>query len=327
MYCNLHLAARLGEHPGAHLETRTASGQPAEPDTEHAANPGHTSGPEWPTWLLIAVIHGGWLGSVLAWRQLGPWLGTPLLILFTCWYLSLQHELIHGHPSRHRWLNALLGWAPLAVWYPYPVYRDSHLAHHHDHNLTLPGIDPESYYLQAAGQPRPWLALIRWRNTAPGRLLLGPALGWSATLLAAWRQRDARTACIWSAHVLLLSGMLLLLARAGITPLHYLLAVAYPALSLAMVRSFYEHRAAPQAAARSVINEAAWPWRLLFLNLNYHLVHHLHPGIPWYRLRHAYLARREHYRQHCDGFTEQGYLPLLWRHRRRPVIAEFHPFA
>ncbi|MEQ6290704.1 fatty acid desaturase [Vogesella sp. GCM10023246] len=282
---------------------------------------------EWQTWLLIATIYGGWTGTVLGWHSLGPLLGTSLLIVFSCWYMSLQHELIHGHPTRSQRLNTLLGMAPLAVWYPYPVYRDTHLAHHHDDSLTLPGSDPESYYLRQGKTPTRWRAIVRWRNTAPGRLLLGPALGWFSTLAGAYRQRDHRTALIWSSHLLLVTALLYGLWRAGIHPLHYLLGVAYPALSLAMVRSFYEHRAQPAPAARSVINEAALPWRLLFLNLNYHLVHHQHPGVAWYRLRPLFLARRAHYLQQCAGFHETGYLPLLWRHRRQPVISEFHPFA
>lgn len=61
-------------------------------------------------------------------------------------YMSLQHELIHGHPTRFARLNALFGTLPLAVWYPYGLYRDSHLAHHRHDSLTIPVDDPESYY-------------------------------------------------------------------------------------------------------------------------------------------------------------------------------------
>ncbi|WP_242600803.1 fatty acid desaturase, partial [Erwinia billingiae] len=53
-------------------------------------------------------------------------------------------------------------------------------------------------------------------------------------------------------------------------------------LSLTKIRSFYEHRAEENPQARSVLNEAGPFWRLLFLNLNYHLVHHDLPGLPWY---------------------------------------------
>ncbi|MGP6270745.1 PhnD/SsuA/transferrin family substrate-binding protein [Pseudomonas paraeruginosa] len=53
--------------------------------------------------------------------------------------MSLQHELIHGHPARWPAFNALPGYLSLAAWYPCPLYRDGHLRHHLDDRLTYPG--------------------------------------------------------------------------------------------------------------------------------------------------------------------------------------------
>ena len=91
---------------------------------------------ELPTWLLIVAVYGGWFASLAWWRELGIFPATLLLIWFTAWYMSLQHELIHGHPTSRPWFNQLLGTLPLAVWYPYGLYRDSHLAHH-NHQLLI----------------------------------------------------------------------------------------------------------------------------------------------------------------------------------------------
>ncbi len=268
---------------------------------------------ELPTWCVIAAIYGGWFGVVLNWQTLGAGWGTPLLIVLTTWYMSLQHELIHGHPTRFPALNALLGLLPLAVWYPYAVYRDGHLAHHRNENLTNPLDDPESYYFTAERwqhAPRWWRGLIRLRNTFPGRLLLGPALG-IASLLREEVSRiaggDRGRVAVWAVHFTLLALLLLWLAQRGIAPGFYLFAISYPALGLAMVRSFYEHRAVDEPPARSIINEAAWPWRLLFLNLNYHIVHHDLPGVPWYGLRRIYLADRGAYQVRNRGFVAGGY--------------------
>lgn len=107
---------------------------------------------ELPTWLLIFAIYGGWFASLAWWRALGLFPATLLLVWFTAWYMSLQHELIHGHPTSRPWFNQLLGTLPLAVWYPYGLYRDSHLAHHNHHLLTQPVDDPESYYFT----PQSW---------------------------------------------------------------------------------------------------------------------------------------------------------------------------
>ncbi len=256
---------------------------------------------ELPTWLLIGVIYGGWFAVMLNAQMLGRLPATLLLIVFTGWYMSLQHELIHGHPTRWPRVNQLFGTLPLAVWYPYGLYRDSHLAHHRNHTLTEPDEDPETYYLSAAR----WAKLPRWqqqlihlRNTFLGRLLLGPLLDVAATFGGMWqalRRVDRPAIAMWLLHGMLLALLFFWMARQGFSPLWYLLAVSYPALALTKVRSFYEHRAADDPLARSVNNEAAWPWRMLFLNLNYHSVHHDLPGVPWYGLRRLYLRDREHY--------------------------------
>ena len=113
---------------------------------------------ELPTWLLMFTIYAGWFATLAFWQTLGLLPATLLLIGFTAWYMSLQHELIHGHPTRFAWLNQLFGTLPLAVWYPYGLYRDSHLAHHRHHSLTHPVDDPESYYFTDESWARfsPW---------------------------------------------------------------------------------------------------------------------------------------------------------------------------
>ena len=293
--------------------------------------PRHTIN-EWPTWLLIVVIHGGWLALLLAYPVLPAGLSHLGLVWMAAWHLSLQHELLHGHPTRHASVNQLFGLFPISVWYPFAIYRDSHLIHHRDAQLTEPGRDPEGNYLTAAAyrQAGPAWRLLHWvLRTALGRLLLGPLLAiwavWAQLPSALWR-RDSTYTRAWLVHLLLLALLLWLVQTvAGITPVQYLLGIAYPALGLAMLRSFYEHRPAAIPAHRIVINEAAWPWRLLYLNNNYHAVHHAHPGLAWYRLPAAYLADRAGYLQRNGGFHLRGYTGLLWRHGLTPVDSPVHP--
>lgn len=104
-----------------------------------------------------------------------------------------------------------------------------------------------------------------------------------------------------------------------------MLAVSYPALALTKVRSFLEHRAADDPLARSVINEAGLPWRVLFLNLNYHAVHHDLPGVPWYALRQLYLHRQAAYLQRNQGFLVRGYGEWRRHFSRRAVAVNAHP--
>ncbi|WP_338761734.1 fatty acid desaturase [Massilia sp. METH4] len=287
---------------------------------------------EWPTWLLIAVIHGGWYGTLVFWKELGPWLGTAAMIWWCTWFMSLQHELIHGHPTRLPWLNGLFGQAPLAIWYPYQLYRDSHLRHHVDAHLTLPALDTESYYVAPAawaGMSAPLRALHWFNKTFAGRLLVGPAISIAAMLVEAVRQPlrgDWRCVPMWLGHLAMVAGLLWWVERqSGVPPWYYLLAIAYPAQSLAMVRSYYEHRPAAEHKQRIVLNEAGPVFRLLFLNNNLHLVHHDLPSLPWYLLPRVYRARCSAYQARSGGFHVQGYAVLMRRYAFRPVDAPVHP--
>lgn len=287
---------------------------------------------ELPTWALISVIYTGWFACVIYWQQLGSVIGSVFLILFSTWYMSLQHELIHGHPTRWRRVNQLFGTLPLAVWYPYGLYRDSHIQHHRDEDLTHPEKDPEGYYYTAEQWryfPSVFKSIVRISNTFIGRLALGPALDIIDTIRSATRAfitGDRPAIIMWLIHLGLLSLLLHWMSSHGISTIFAILVIAYPALSLTKVRSFFEHRAAQDSAARSTLNEAAWPWRLLFLNLNYHLVHHDLPALPWYGLRQIYLENRVQYQHRSGYFVVNGYTQWFEAFAFTALAIEIHPF-
>jgi len=289
---------------------------------------------EWPTWIVIVAAHGGWFAVATNAHALGLPLALGLLAVLSCWYMSLQHELLHGHPTRWPFVNMLFGFAPLAVWFPYAVYRESHLRHHDDAHLTVPGRDPESYYVT----PAQWSsagavlrAALAARNTFVGRMLIGP---WFA-IAASWREAamavangEWRIVGSWATHVAALAALAWWLdARCAIPWRAFIFGVGYAALALTSVRSFHEHRATGDERERTVINEAAWPWRLLFLNNNYHAVHHDLPGVPWFALGAIYRARREAYRASNGGFVVRGYGEWIARHAFLRTVSPVHPLA
>ncbi len=174
-----------------------------------------------------------------------------------------------------------------------------------------------------------WRWLYRARLSFWGRFVFGPALSIHAIASEAigqLRRGDYHLVPMWLTHgaltVLMLWGVQQV---AGIHPLHYLLGVAYPALSIAMVRSYFEHRATADCKHRIAINESSWPMRLLYLNNNFHLVHHDMPGLAWYLLPKAYWPHRDAYFSRCAGFRFGGYAELAWRFGLRPIDAPAHP--
>jgi fatty acid desaturase len=245
----------------------------------------------------------------------------------------VQHELLHGHPTRWVRFNKILGYAPFAVWYPYTLYRDSHLLHHRDEDLTVPGVDPESRYLTRVGwQGRSLFERsLHWLNkTVLGRFLIGAPLALLALAkeqLLRLKSGERQAWLMWLTHGAFTLLMLWFVARVSVLPVwHYVLLISVPALSIAMIRSYYEHRPHAQPEQRTVLNEAGWPWRWLFLNLNFHLVHHDLPKLAWYDLPRVYRMHREQWIARSGGFLVKGYGEFWRSNGFKPIDSPEHPF-
>jgi fatty acid desaturase len=290
-----------------------------------------TARSDWPTWLLLLGTYAAWFGLIWHADIVGRALTLMLLVPLLTFWMSLQHELLHGHPTSWAWLNKVLGYAPLAIWYPYTLYRDSHLLHHRDAELTRPLTDPESrYFDQQAWQRRSPLGRgLHWLNkTLYGRLLVGPAVALAGLMneeLTRLRRGEPQAWLMWLSHGACVMVLLVWVQAQGVEVLDYLLASVL-ALALSMVRSYYEHRPASLPEHRSVINEAGWPWRWLFLNLNLHLIHHDLPGLPWYYLPRVYAERREDWLRRSGHFLVDGYLELFRRNGFTPIDSPRHPW-
>jgi fatty acid desaturase len=49
----------------------------------------------------------------------------------------------------------------------------------------------------------------------------------------------------------------------------------------------------------------------LFLNNNFHVVHHMHPGVAWYKLPALYFGNRAHYLRRNDGYQYRSYAEIF----------------
>jgi fatty acid desaturase len=287
--------------------------------------------PRWelPTLVVAALVYGGFALVTWSWAALPLWLAAPVAALLLAWQGSLQHETIHHHPTPWRRLNALIGAPPLALWLPYARYRATHLAHHAHAgaDLTDPEGDPESHYLPAgalAGSPALHRAVRRWNATLAGRLLIGPVF----LVAGCWRAEFRRRAdpAVWLRHGLAVALLLVWLCGVCRIPLAAYLALAvYPSISLGLLRSFAEHRAHPAAGDRTAVVEAGAFWSLLFLNNNLHVVHHRHPGLPWYRLPAVWQAERAELPLGPGMHYPGGYAEILAQHLFAPAGPVEHP--
>jgi fatty acid desaturase len=286
---------------------------------------------EVPTLVLLCVTCAVWAGVTIAAPLLGPWLTIGLLAVTIAQHSSLQHEAIHGHPFTSQAVNDVLVFPAPGLFLPYERFREQHLAHHHDPALTDPYDDPETNYLDPAVWARlsgPARALLSVNNTLLGRMVLGPAIGtllfWRAEvrLLARGEPRVVRA---WALHLAGIAPVILWLATvAQVTAWQYL-AACWLGLSLLRIRTFAEHRAHERHGARSVVIEDRGPLALLFLNNNFHAVHHAHPKLPWYRLPDEYERRRDTYLRRNGGYRYRSYFELFARHLLRRKDPVPHP--
>ena len=284
---------------------------------------------EWPTLILLAATYVLWALGTTSLTTLSPVLGILATALAITQFCSLQHEALHGHPFRTAWLNEALVFPALYPTVPYGRFRATHLAHHHDPSLTDPYDDPESNYFD----PKVWATLPGWvqglfmaNNTLLGRMVIGPILGTLLWLRGEVRllRHDRAVRRDWLLHLGGLGLLALWLIPAPMGWAGYL-AAAYLATALLKIRTFLEHRAHEAARARTVIVEDRGPLALLFLNNNLHVVHHMHPQVPWYRLPTLYAANREHYLRRNDGYAYRSYAQIFARHFLRAKDPVPHP--
>ncbi|SEW05049.1 Fatty acid desaturase [Cognatiyoonia koreensis] len=287
---------------------------------------------EWITLALIGGCYALWMIAGLLWTS-GVWfLGALALPVLAAFHGSLQHETIHGHPTRRVWLNELLVSLPLIGIFPYRRYKALHLQHHRDEHLTDPYEDPESYFWPADAVARMTdfqRHLFALNNTFVGRLLVGPALtiiGFTKTELARLKADEPGVRLAWALHGVGLVVLAVMVTQVFGMPLWvYFLCVTYPALSLTAMRSYAEHQAAENVGARTAIVETCSPLALLYLNNNLHIVHHASPATPWYRLPALYNERRDNYLAANENTLFVGYSDIARRFAWRVKQPVEHP--
>ncbi len=250
-----------------------------------------------PWWNLKALAFAGvWAGA--GWTALH----VPLLpVRFVCWFLIgatiqglaiLMHEGVHRILFRdrgfNRWVAFVCGLpAALSV----TAYRVGHLPHH---RYERGARDPDELE-NATHNPRALAALFCLMFVG-GEVFGFYRVGPTAALRAApGERRDIAVeyAIIAAAMVVAFSAV----------PLATLLQLwIFPALfarQLTNVRTLAEHVLTGHGdrftATRTVISNRFVSF--FMCNLNYHLVHHLYPAVPWYNLPALHRLLTEELRQ------------------------------
>tara|TARA_R110002096_G_scaffold7102_2_gene31458 strand:+ start:6152 stop:7108 length:957 start_codon:yes stop_codon:yes gene_type:complete len=287
---------------------------------------------EWPTLGLYALIYLGFAALTIFGASIPIIIVIPLLSMTIALHSSLQHETMHMLEPRWPIFGYLIGYPALGLAIPYDRFRDLHLAHHVNEILTDPYDDPESNYLA----DEVWVTLsplvqlvLRFNNTLFGRIIIGPLVGQIAYVNAEIKAiRDGDKAVLWGWIKFVPAVMIVLiwLWSFGTLAIWVYALSCYFGLSILKIRTYIEHRAHEFAPGRSVIVEDRGLLALLFLNNNFHAVHHAHPSIAWYNLPAAFRAQRDKYLVQNKDYYFPNYRTVFAQFFRREKDAVAHPF-
>jgi fatty acid desaturase len=289
---------------------------------------------DWPTVWVGVACYGAY--GLLTWfhQALPWWLILPLGGYIVALHGSLQHEAVHGYPFRLRFWNSAFVFPSLWLWLPYLHYRHSHLQHHRNERLTVPGEDPESIYIsaEALAHMHPLhRAYRRAMTTVAGRLVLGPPY----FAMRVWHEmarrllaRDWTYMRQWFIHIPAVAIVLLWVIAVCDIPLwQYVLLYAWPGVSLTVLRSYLEHQGRAAVGHRTVIIESGPIMSLMYLNNNLHALHHLEPAAPWHQRPRRFRERRNEVFIWNGGYCYRGYGDIIVRHFLHPKEPLVHPLA
>ncbi len=242
----------------------------------------------WPTLIVHVASLGMWGFAVFsgATGALPVWLGFLLSSFAAYLSFSVMHESAHCNVGRSVWLNAMVGRLsalPLAV--PFAAFRYVHLTHHqytNDHGKDPDGwsgrgpklLLPLRWLTQDFYQYVVWLKAARHR---PRREIVSALLNLGVIGL------NIPMACA-TGHGFAVLLFWLLPGRLAKCILSYL-------FDYAPHRPYEFTRAEDQYRATHIVGGPLLTIPMVYQN--YHLIHHLHPSIPFYRMGLAWRLRKD----------------------------------
>ena len=243
---------------------------------------------EWRTLLVVLAVYGLTTLTVIRYEVLTPWLAVPFLAVLGAWHLSMQHEVIHGHPFKNQFLNDAIGIIPITLWIPYLAFKKDHLEHHVS-DLTHPALDNESYYVSQEQWDK--AGKIRRAAWTANRTILFRIFAWtivstftyglSVLKRAARGEKGDRLAV--ALHVVGVAVVVYLVSLSSMPLWVFALGTLYGGRILNAIRPFPEHKYQSGVETRTAMIMAGPFMSLLMLNNNLHIAHHDEPWVPWYR--------------------------------------------
>lgn len=237
----------------------------------------------WPTVLLFFVCTGVigtvWYACIM--DMLSLWAGALINGIAAYYLFSVVHDSSHNAVSRHVWLNEALGriglvyFAPLA---PMDVARYIHMAHHRFAND--PDRDPDAY-----AHKLDWLFPLRWLNFDYFYTK------WFFTKGGDFARRKYGAVAAYAAFILGSCAMIIWAGYGLELLMLWFIPTRISSFLFVFVFSFLTHQPFETLSRENEYKATAlrlggeWILSPLMAHHNYHLIHHLYPGAPFYNYR------------------------------------------
>ena len=234
----------------------------------------------WPTIALLIGVYALFAGStgLALTGHIPVWLAAALNTIAAFAAFTPMHDAAHRSVGRKRWLNEVIGrLAGLLLGAPFAAFRYVHLEHHKYTNE--PGKDPDLY---SGGGPRLLLPL-RW---------MPQDLHYYVIWIRRWSERpwrDKRALLIDLAVVIAIIATLNATGHTSEWLVFWFLPSRIAISMLAWSFDYVPHRphTVPSRedrlrATHAVRGPFSLPLTIPLLSQNYHIVHHLYPGVPFY---------------------------------------------
>lgn len=242
--------------------------------------------------IWVGLIVG--LGA-LAWSLRGSWWALPAFIAYGAMAGGSAdarwHESGHGTAFRTPWLNDLVYYpASFLLARSATFWRWSHFRHHTD--TIIVGRDAEIVF-----QRPPSVARLAWMFThiQGGSTLIATivkyAFGWKDPVVDVLVPEQDRKRVAWEARIYVAIWLAAIVWAFASTSLYPLLLIGLPTIYGGWLVVFFgvtqhaglkedvlDHRQSSRTVLMNPI------FRFLYLNMNYHVEHHMFPAVPYYNL-------------------------------------------
>lgn len=287
--------------------------------------------------IAIAML---WVQFILSWSMalFGPlwliWLPFIINCAVTQAMLLWVHEASHVGLAVDQRHNDVLGDVFLAapIGMTVAAYRARHMSHH-AHLGTAQDLDGYSYRENIKGTRMLIAVLIRTLSGSVGVWLgIDKYIGGARKVPLSGVASPRWLAPLWTvAFNLLLFSACVAVGRWYLYILLWVYPILAVAIALNIVRTIAEHqpldyphdtngeRTAMRAIVRTTVPNWFEKWLMYQANFNYHVEHHLFPGIPQHNiaLLHRHLVERGFYEQFPDCLQRSGFAKFIQISRRR----------